>query len=111
MTAQTPIKSWTHDSHAHTCTTCNGSGVIGGYVGTYGTSLCKGPWEADCTDCDGTGIVPCAVCGSEIVANGFDCIVCDFAENLPTGVDFDCMVAAISGAIKAKEAATRECAA
>lgn len=37
------------------CTECHGTGRTTYYVGTYGTSSCKGPAEQTCERCEGSG--------------------------------------------------------
>lgn len=96
-------KSWNHDSCVRECGSCDGEGRVSGYDGTYGTHYCRGPYDRACSDCDETGIVPCPVCGSEIIAKGYDCIVCDMVENLPDGVELIGLAKAIRAAMFAKE--------
>ena len=45
------------DEDEEYCPECDGSGVVTGYNGVYGTSSCTGPTEEICTECGGTGVV------------------------------------------------------
>lgn len=38
------------------CPECEGSGIISGFIGTFGTLDCHGPSESECWDCNGTGV-------------------------------------------------------
>ena len=39
------------------CPDCEGTGVIQGWAGTYGSGDCGGPTEDECETCCGTGVL------------------------------------------------------
>jgi len=39
------------------CPDCEGTGVIQGWAGTYGSGDCGGPTEDECATCCGTGVL------------------------------------------------------
>ena len=45
----------TDDNDEEDCPDCEGTGVIQGWAGTYGTGDCGGPTEDECRRCGGTG--------------------------------------------------------
>ncbi|TCD00711.1 hypothetical protein EYB45_10990 [Erythrobacteraceae bacterium CFH 75059] len=39
------------------CQTCGGDGQVETYIGSYGTSYCKGLADVPCEDCEGSGLM------------------------------------------------------
>ncbi len=98
----TPInRPWNFRSGVNHCDTCEGTGKVA-------ASRRPSTWdpypEADCPDCAGEHAASCEVCGSEIHAAGYDCIVCQMVDELPTHAlsDGDHITRAIKSAMGAR---------
>lgn len=85
MNAFTPIalperlNAWHNKSGVGHCTTCNDTGI----VASQRRATVNDPYpEATCDDCYGMDHA-CEVCGNTVHVQGFDCLVCDMALEVP----------------------------
>lgn len=74
---------WNQASHSGECVVCEGHGKVWNQRGT-GHANDPSSGMVECAMCEGTGKHACAVCGNDIEAKGYDCLVCDMVNELPT---------------------------
>ena len=103
-------RRWDYHSGVTACETCDGHGTI---AATRRATVNDPYPERPCPDCDGEHFPACPVCGNEVEAKGFDCIVCQtVAEMTPAQMRAvnpadlaEAFAAAISAALDERKAA------